>query len=566
MLKMTLKTDFKPGVNRKDDMVTADWRFLLPNLELKRVGFFGAPPLSTLRVFSRMGAAVFLIGEDLRALQQIREKSTRQGLRNVEICSVNGAFDVPIPHGSLDAGFITNAAHARKLLGKVEHFEKFCDLLSPGNAFLYLLLRSPFDNRWYRKAVARLKEAGFQPPRVYHLAPAIGYIRSAVPLDDVATDRFFISKMVYSQTRKNKALKAFSALFGSFPRAIVSRRGSVSKGHNAPDFLQTIAQKSGVDLTAFNWGLSAGGKNNSKKILYFFLDKQRVQLEIIAKMTRSPEFNYRLENEHRVLQTLAKNDIAPEGSVPKPLFFDYHCELTVLAQQAIHGRSFRSATAATDDCPYAQKAIEWITGIGEKSCHANLVTPVQVSEKLMLLYEKFVHIYDVSEVQQRLLRDSIQSMADIPAQFPLVFQHGDPGPWNMILTGSDQIAVIDWEAGESQGMPLWDLFYFIKTYSTMAARKAHGVKNSTEAFRQQFLSKTAMGKLLIKATQSYCQRINLDARWVAPLFYTCWMHRSLKEAMRLPAEQLQNGHYVNVFKLSAENRASGVLKELFDLG
>ena len=50
---------------------------------------------------------------------------------------------------------------------------------------------------------------------------------------------------------------------------------------------------------------------------------------------------------------------------------------------------------------------------------------------------------------------------------------------------------------------------------------------------------------------------------VEPLFYTCWMHRALKEATRLPPEHLEEGHYLRLLRLCIERRSAPALRRLF---
>ena len=59
---------------------------------------------------------------------------------------------------------------------------------------------------------------------------------------------------------------------------------------------------------------------------------------------------------------------------------------------------------------------------------------------------------------------------------------------------------------------------------------------------------------MAEATARYCERVGLAPELVEPLFYTCWMHRGLKEATRLTAAQLSRGHYFNVLRACIEQR------------
>jgi hypothetical protein len=51
---------------------------------------------------------------------------------------------------------------------------------------------------------------------------------------------------------------------------------------------------------------------------------------------------------------------------------------------------------------------------------------------------------------------------------------------------------------------------------------------------------------------------------IEPLFYTCWMHRALKESTRLTAGNLERGHYFSVLSACIEHAEA--LLPLFRLG
>jgi hypothetical protein len=57
----------------------------------------------------------------------------------------------------------------------------------------------------------------------------------------------------------------------------------------------------------------------------------------------------------------------------------------------------------------------------------------------------------------------------------------------------------------------------------------------------------------------------LDPALVEPLFYTCWMHRALKEATRLQPDRLESGTYVRLLRLCVARRDAPGLRRLFSL-
>lgn len=70
---------------------------------------------------------------------------------------------------------------------------------------------------------------------------------------------------------------------------------------------------------------------------------------------------------------------------------------------------------------------------------------------------------------------------------------------------------------------------------------------------------------IVEVTARYCERTGLSSDLIEPLFYTCWRHRALKEATRLPLDRLEKGHYVRLLRLCIERRSAPVLRRLFAL-
>ena len=60
--------------------------------------------------------------------------------------------------------------------------------------------------------------------------------------------------------------------------------------------------------------------------------------------------------------------------------------------------------------------------------------------------------------------------------------------------------------------------------------------------------------MLIAATEYYRAQVGVPLELVEPLFYTCWMHRALKESTRLTSGNLERGHYFSVLNACIEQR------------
>ena len=71
----------------------------------------------------------------------------------------------------------------------------------------------------------------------------------------------------------------------------------------------------------------------------------------------------------------------------------------------------------------------------------------------------------LSSEQLTILKKAIERIKG-NNEIPLVLVHGDFAPWNIKQQPNAQLAVIDWEDAELEGLPLWDLchFYFMQAY------------------------------------------------------------------------------------------------------
>jgi hypothetical protein len=233
----------------------------------------------------------------------------------------------------------------------------------------------------------------------------------------------------------------------------------------------------------------------------------------------------------------------------------------VLGESALDGVPFRERTRATPDCPQARAAVDWLLDLATATVSRATNDASGALSELWPRWERFRGTYRLAPEEQRHLESCVAALAEGAPGFPLVFQHGDPGPWNILVTPAGRPAFLDWEAGEAQGMPLWDLFHFLRSYGLLVSRKA-GTRDPLKSFEQQFLEQSGVHRLLVDATGRLRSRIGLAAELVGPLFYTCWMHRALKEAATLPPDRLDRGRYIGILRLAIARRDAPGLLEL----
>lgn len=572
MLETTLSTNFVPGTNLTGGLASAPWRFLLPHLEIDNILCLGIPPAATLDVLSAMSHSTWVISSAPQEMDALRARIAPQSSSKVRVAAVDDLGRLQLPDQSVALAFLAGKSEIANLLRNSALSAELGRLLQ-ADGVIYLEVKELSACFAASKMVKKFFNLGFTAPQVLWLTPLRGEFRTAFPLDEERMAGYLFSHVLYGQSFKNRALSRAGALLSRahLLRHLAPRRALLlpksrenGERHAPPRYLCALAEKTGVNLSGLRCGLSARGKFNANKTIFYLFDRRGGKASMVIKMTRAQEFNPRLENEHRVLSLLHQNGFAAPGTFPQPLFFGYHANLAIFGQKAVHGEPFRSRTKATADCPIAQDAIDWIVKLGTASCHKSAATPVEVAETLMKLFRRFAEIYPLSPFESEFLVTQIKGISRISKRFPLVFQHGDPGTWNMLVSAEDRVIVIDWEAGEPQGLPLWDLFYFLRTYGSWVAR-CKGEKDSLASFTRSFLEPSALHDLLVKTTGCLRTGIGLETECLAPLFYTCWMHRALKESTRLTAASLASGHYFNLLRRCIEKRNSPALERLFSL-
>jgi hypothetical protein len=561
----TLGTSFITGSNLKGDLAGANWWYLLPSLEAERVVYLGVPSKAALSTLSRACEEVVVI---VPAIGRTRElKRLARAFPGVRVVRLSQGQDFPLPDRCSDVVAIVSRAWSRQigrdpsLLGEVGR------VLRPGGT-VYAELDRVAGSRG-RLAI----QEGLAEPLPLWLGPATGEVRTAAPVGQPAAvsylERRWLRRPISRQILRHPGR------FASRHRLalrLVRRRGIiVSVGVPADRVTPRqpaplpgpLARQDEVDLVGRPWAFSAPGAYNSQKVIYLVFDPQGERLEHIVKMTRDPAFNGRLENEWRALTLLAEQGIGDAETLPQPTFLGQHAGLAVLGETAVVGVPFLERTEATPECPYARDAVEWLVELAGAPA-GGTISRMEAAAALGALRDRFLEIYDVDPALRTFLGDQIDNVAVGASGFPLVFQHGDPGCWNLVVTPSERLGFLDWEAAEPNGMPLWDLFYFLRSYGVAVSRAA-GTNDPTESFVRHYLEASDLGVILVDAVRLICERTRLDPGLVEPLFYTCWMHRALKEATRLPPNRLESGTYIRLLRLCAARRASSGLQHLFSL-
>ncbi len=620
ILEVTLASDLRPGTNVKGDVGGANWTFLRPRLRSERCLCYGAPPLSTLKTLHLISTSVTVAVRTRRAARRVETLCRRADLTNVHAQLIGLHGSLALPEAGIDLIMVSGWRNRWRLRRNPRVQQELRRLLT-ADAVMYYECRAILA----ASSAHRMEGfPGFAIQRLW-LTPPAGEMETAVPLDDASTAAYFRTHRLYSPAidpaalvrrakriaacvratlvrwrhplspaeRRDRTRRASRPATTTLGRAVVRAvqksdewtsgvrqsfkaqlpgRCGVLLARSAdllpqgpPRYLRSLGETSGVPLEDFRWGLAARGRYNSRKVLFFLtrgrLDPPSATPLYIVKIVRTPRLNGRLENEHRALRALRDLGTADGETVPRPVFFGYHAGLAVLCETVVAGVPFRQRSSGRPECPWLRGAVESFRALALRTRH-EARRRADITDALRTLLDRFSAVYHPPAAEHRFLATQIAALSAVDGSTPLVVLHGDAGPWNMLVTPGGRIALLDWEAAEISGLPLWDLLYFLRAYC-IDASGARGPQDALAGFASHFMGDTSLGGFVAEAARRYCADVGVPPEAVEPLFYTCWMHRALKEATRLRPSVLGNGHYVNLLRFAMAHREAPTLQRLF---
>jgi hypothetical protein len=115
---------------------------------------------------------------------------------------------------------------------------------------------------------------------------------------------------------------------------------------------------------------------------------------------------------------------------------------------------------------------------------------------------------------------------------PTVLQHNDLGCWN-IIGDRDSFTAVDWESVQPAGLPLWDLWYFLRdALAAVDGVDAPGREAHLEAL---FRGELASSRVLFRWTQRAVEALGVPPEEVGAIATLCWLYHAGSHGRRIAA-------------------------------
>jgi glycosyltransferase involved in cell wall biosynthesis len=276
--------------------------------------------------------------------------------------------------------------------------------------------------------------------------------------------------------------------------------------------------------------LLTGGARAINKAVALEFTHPGGRLTRVIKFARAPEAEPSLSHEAEALQDLARDHPGIPG-VPQVLAMERRAGRLGVAESPLTGAPMLEALTPTSFPNLADRVTEWLAtlaGRGERSPRADWW------ERLVELpLATFAHQF--GSVTEPGVLEAVSDRLQVLSDLPLVFEHRDCSPWNIVLGDDGRPAVLDWESAESRGLPCRDLVYFVSN----AAFILDGALESgrTRAtYRQLLDNRTPYGRVADDSLGRYCAHLGLDPEVLPSLRLLTWIVHSRSDFRHLELE------------------------------
>jgi predicted Ser/Thr protein kinase len=407
-----------------------------------------------------------------------------------------------------------------------------CALRPGGELYCEWRLPLPTGTWWLRRALQR---AGFDDVRLHWPwpAPERASPQFWMPLGSAAAVTHLFARRP-DRTPSQAALRRFwrvAARAGALaPVCALARRPpapglSASADDEIGALLDAHCDETPAEA-ARSWLLLTGGQRSINKVVALpFTDRHPIPRAIV-KFARVRESEPALEREAQLLRVLEVEHPAMDG-VPRVLAVGRRAGGLALAETAIPGVPLSTVTEASFPS-IAAKVTRWLLGLAGMSPPEPRSSwwPRLVQEPLDEFEQQFAPVAGSAVIEQA--RRHLEALPDLP----LVFEHRDCSPWNIVLTDDGSPALLDWESAEPRGLPGLDLVYFLANAAFMIDGALDSGRTG-ETYARLLDPSSGPGRVAARCLGDYGARLGLDRDTLARLRLLCWIVHCRSEYRRL---------------------------------
>jgi hypothetical protein len=369
-----------------------------------------------------------------------------------------------------------------------------------------------------QRAQRRLRKAGFLEPRVYWSGPLpSGAPQFWLPLDSAEAAEHLLT----SRPARSSLGAGLRLLW-----RLAARLGLL-----AP--LYAVARAPGGDPTAAvadgSLMLLTAGHRSINKVVGLEFPNGSGKPRAAVKFARIAEAEPGLEREATVLARLGTER---DGSEAFPRLRDRSLRSgrLAVAEDAIEGDPMLNRLTPLSFAEMSRRVTDLLLELAaerrdpEPGWRGRLI-----AQPLDFFARTFGPVLE--ERKLNAVRRAVEGIGELP----LVCEHRDCSPWNIVLAARDRPTLLDWESAEPDGLPGLDLVYFLAN-SAFVLDRALETGTTRESYARLLDPTTPYGRVAAAELGRYGEALGLDPETLRRLRVLCWVIHCRSDHLHLRLE------------------------------
>jgi hypothetical protein len=254
--------------------------------------------------------------------------------------------------------------------------------------------------------------------------------------------------------------------------------------------------------------------------VFFLFDSRSRAPSWVLKFARVEGYGAQFDADEQGLALAERIGATREGHAPRLVgrfeVAGRHASLETAATGKSLGALLRSVGLTAETRSLVERVADWIA---DKDIRSRVDSSKLEAERARL----------ARLVRQRRGLPFGAEVVDSLAPVPGVVLHNDLGCWN-VVTQEPGFVVLDWESARADGLPLWDLWYFLADAAATAERVPR--ERREEHLAALFRGEHELSRLLFRLTRRVVEALQIDAGAVGTVATLCWLHHSQSNVTR----------------------------------
>lgn len=267
----------------------------------------------------------------------------------------------------------------------------------------------------------------------------------------------------------------------------------------------------------------------SSHVIFLLIPNGTTEPTLVAKIPRLKDASESLEREAAALESIQRLHAGSLNTIPRLIAYEEFRGYPVLVETALNGVLMDNSYIRRRFSDCCEMTLRWLDSLQpqNRALPDSAIWFERLAQKPL---DYFANTVSLRDDEAELLDQTRALIAPLRTmRLPFVIEHGDLSHPNLIVGNRDQLGVVDWELATTDGLPGYDLFFFL-AYAAFARQRAKANADYITAFQQAYFEGGSWARPYVR-TYMNCLGIPVEA--IKPLFILTWARYVIQLLQRL---------------------------------